>query len=80
MPKFKLHVQRVQVQSQFFCIESSSQEELEQKLCKFDFGKIDYVFDEGEVDSINYEVVETKPCEYFSAFASEDLQQCLNFL
>lgn len=80
MKKFKVHVQRTQIQSQVFYIRADSQEELERKLDEFDFGKIDHVFDEGEVDSIDYEVIETKPCKLIHpTFGSEDLQQCLNF-
>jgi hypothetical protein len=79
MPKFKVHAQRTQVQSQVFYVTAASREELEKKLQDVSFDEMDNVFDEGEVDSIDYEVVETCPCKSGpSTFASEELQEQLN--
>ena len=81
MKNFKVHVQRTQVQSEVFYIKAESQSDLEKKLDEIDFGEIDSCFDEGEVDSIDYEVLETKPCRLIPlSFASEHLQECLDNL
>lgn len=81
MPYFKVNVRRTQVQSQTFVIKAEEQSDLEKKLNEFDFGHIDSMFDEGEVDSIDYEVGEIKPCkEEGYTFADEDLQECLDNL
>jgi len=81
MKKFKVHVQRTQVQSQVFYVKAEGRDELEKKLEEIDFGDMDSLFDEGEVDSIDYEVVETEPCNKgpgVSSFADEDLQEMLD--
>jgi hypothetical protein len=79
MPYFKVNVTRTQIQSQTFVVKAEDQSDLEKKLDELDFGHIDSVFDEGEVDSIDYEVNEVEPCKkYGSTFADEDLQKCLD--
>lgn len=79
MPNFKVHVQRIQVQSQVFYVKADSKKQLEKKLLDVSFDEMDNVFDEGEVDSIEYDVVETKPCDsLYSTFASEELQEQLD--
>lgn len=81
MKTFKVNVQRTQVQSQTFVVKAEDQSDLEKKLDELDFGHIDSVFDEGEVDSIDYEVTEVESCKkrpYEATFADEDLQECLD--
>lgn len=79
MKTFKVHVQRIQVQSQVFYVTASSREELEKKLQNVSFDEMDNVFDEGEVDSIEYDIVDTSPCDsLYSTFASEELQEQLD--
>lgn len=79
MKTFKVHVQRIQVQSQVFYVTASSREELEKKLQDVSFDEMDNVFDEGEVDSIEYDIVDTSPCKSGpSTFASEELQAQLD--
>jgi hypothetical protein len=79
MKTFKVNVTRTQIQSQTFVVKAKSQFDLEMKLDNIDFGEMDSLFDEGEVDSIDYEVNEVEPCKkYGSTFADEDLQECLD--
>jgi hypothetical protein len=79
MPNFKVHVQRIQVQSQVFYVKADSKEQLDRKLLDVSFDEMDDRFDEGEVDSIEYDIVETNPCESCtSTFASEELQEQLD--
>ena len=83
MPYFKVNVRRTQVQSQTFVVKAEEQSSLEKNLNELDFGHIDSVFDEGEVDSIDYEVAEVESCKkrpYKATFADEDLQNCLDSL
>lgn len=81
MKKFKVHVQRTQVQSQVFYVKAESRDELDKKLEEIDFGEMDDRFDEGEVDSIEYDVASIEPCkEEGHTFADEDLQECLDNL
>lgn len=81
MPYFKVNVQRSQIQSQTFVVKADDQSDLEKKLDEIDFGEMDSVFDEGEVDSIEYDVVDVESCKkrpYKATFADEDLQECLD--
>jgi len=81
MKTFKVNVQRSQIQTQTFVVKAVSKADLEKKLAEFDFGFIDGRFDEGEVDSIGYDVVSIEPCkEKGHTFASDDLQECLDSL
>lgn len=83
MPKFDVVITRTQTQSQLFTVQANSQKELEQQLEKLDldgqFAEIDDVFDQGEVDSIEYEVFKIKPSKNKAiSFASEELQSLLD--
>ena len=77
---FKVNITRTQVQTQTFTVKANNQAGLEKTLSEFDFGHIDSRFDEGEVDSIEYDVVGvckvSKPRG--KTFADEDLQEMLN--
>ena len=77
---FKVNVTRTQVQTQTFTIKASSQADLEKTLLELDFGHIDSCFDEGEVDSIEYDV--DNVCKVSKprgkTFADEDLQEMLD--
>lgn len=79
---FKVAISRSQIQTQTFTVEAKSQAELEKALLELDFGDIDYRFDEGEVESIEYDVDNVckikKPIG--KSFADEDLQEMLNGL
>lgn len=63
MKIFRVIVQRTQIQSHTFVVSAKNQSELEKKLDEIDFGEMDEVFDEGEVDSIEYDVVDSEPCD-----------------
>jgi hypothetical protein len=77
---FKVTVSRSQIQTQTFTIEADNQADLEKTLLELDFGHIDSCFDEGEVESIEYDVENvckaSKPRG--TSFADEDLQEMLN--
>jgi hypothetical protein len=75
MSQFRVNVQRTQVQTQTFVVKCDNQSDLEKKLKEFDFGQLDVRFDEGEVDSICYEVTKVEPCT--SVFI-DDLQEYLD--
>jgi hypothetical protein len=79
MPLFTVKVTRYQTQSETFVLNAKNKEELEIKLNDFDFGEIDHRFDEAEVDSIEYEINDAKPCaNQTTRFADEELQQLIN--
>lgn len=83
MPKFDVVITRTQTQSQIFTVQANNQKELEKQLEQLDsdgqFAEIDEVFDQGEVDSIEYEVFKIKPSKNKNiSFASEDLQSLLD--
>ena len=80
MKNFKVVVQRTQIQSQTFVVKADNQSDLEKKLDELDFGHIDTVFDEGEVESIDYELKDVEPCKErpYTTFADDDLQECLD--
>jgi hypothetical protein len=77
---FKVVISRSQIQTQTFTVEASSQADLEKTLLDLDFGEIDSCFDEGEVESIEYDVENvcklSKPRG--KTFADEDLQEMLD--
>lgn len=76
---FEICVQRTQVQSKVFIVKANSRDDLNNKLQEIDFGNIDALFDEGEVESIDYEVLCINPTEQEpSSFDDEDLQDCLD--
>lgn len=83
MPKFDVVITRTQTQSQLFTVQAKNKEELEKKLEELDLegqlAEIDETFDDGEVESIEYEVFKIKPSKNNSiSFASEDLQALLD--
>lgn len=81
MKTFKVNVQRSQIQTQMFVVKAVSKADLKKKLAELDFGEMDDRFDEGEVDSIEYDVASIEPCkEEGDTFADEDLQGCLDSL
>lgn len=81
MKTFKVNVQRSQIQTQTFVVKAVSKADLEKKLAELDFGEMDDRFDEGEVDSIEYDVASIEPCKVYGlTFADEDLQDCLDNL
>lgn len=77
---FKVTVSRSQVQTQVFTVEADNKADLEKTLMELDFGHIDSCFDEGEVDSIEYDVdnVEQVSKPRGTSFADDDLQEMLN--
>ena len=79
MPFFEVSVTRTQLQSELFTVEAKNKEELKKILERIDFGCIDVRFDEGEVESIEYEVNSVKEVEKPSgqSFADEDLQELI---
>lgn len=81
MPKFSIGMVRTQVQSESFVVEASDIVHLTNLLKELDndgaFGKIDTVFDGGEVESIEYEVTCISPC-LDELDITEDLQELLD--
>jgi len=83
MPLFRVSVTRTQTQSIGFTVEASSQKDLEKKLISIEndcgFSELDHHFDDGEVDSIDYEVGNITTCKKgYTSFADEDLQGMLD--
>jgi hypothetical protein len=75
---FRVRISRTQTQTQFFAVKADDKADLERRLQELDFGDIDGRFDEGEVDSIEYSVLDVKPCEKDSStFADEALQNLI---
>lgn len=81
MPKFSVGIIRTQVQSENFVVEATDIVHLTNLLKELDndgaFGKIDSVFDGGEVESIEYEVTRISPCAD-KLNINSDLQELLD--
>ncbi len=79
MPFFQVSVTRHQLQSEEFTVKAENKEALQKILERIDFGCIDERFDQGEVQSIDYEVNSVKEVEKPSSqsFADEDLQELI---
>jgi hypothetical protein len=80
---FRVRISRIQTQTQFFTVKANNKADLEKRLQELDdedgFGDIDERFDEGEVDSIEYSVLDVKICKKESStFADEDLQDLID--
>lgn len=79
MPNFTVTASRTQVQSVTFTISAKSKSELVRKLNLIKLSDLDDRFDEGHVDSIDYEIgtvcsSKNKP----TTFADEELQGLLS--
>lgn len=79
MKTYKVVVSRTQIQTVEFVVQAENSSLLKSKLEEIDFGEIDHRFEEGEIESIDYEVrkifVSKKPLP--SSFADEDLQELI---
>lgn len=79
MRTYKVAVMRVQTQVVEFTVKAASEKELKSQLDSVDFSEIDHRFDEGEVDSIEYEVSRVeKTTSGEPSFADDDLQDLLD--
>ena len=83
MAFFRVRISRIQTQTQVFTVKADNKVDLENRLQELDnedgFGDIDERFDEGEVDSIEYSVLDVKICKKDSStFADEDLQDLID--
>lgn len=76
MKTFTVVVQRYQTQTATFTVKAKSEDELKEKLAEIDFGQIDHCFDEGEVESIEYEATSVTPTK--NSTIDEELQDLLN--
>jgi hypothetical protein len=81
MPFFTVSASRVQKQTVNFQVEAPSEKALRDMLDSVDLGEIDHRFDDdGEIDSIEYEVNSIEKSEKPTlSFADEDLQDLLGF-
>ena len=76
---FLVKISRIQTQTQFFTVKADNKADLERRLQELNFGEIDERFDEGEVHSIEYSVLDVKTCKKDSStFADEDLQDLID--
>lgn len=79
MKSYEVTIRRHQTQSVTFTVKSDNEKALRDKLEEIDLGEIDGRFDEGEVESIEYETTEINRVKGSEAsFADEDLQDLLD--